>query len=184
MMLSKTRSRSNKRPKKPKSGFKALLEQFRAKPPWKARKKRIAARSIFKAHGDNPLKSYRRRFTDYQVMVRAQVARQDRLRNRTAAEIRFSEILDSMRMLYESEAIFQNGDRFILADFYFKAHKFVIELDGSAHDGQKGYDAGRDRWLLSQHGVRTVRLTNKYVLSTPRFALDKALAEIREDRKT
>jgi very-short-patch-repair endonuclease len=74
--------------------------------------------------------------------------------------LRFSELLDSMRVLYESEAIFQNCDRFILADFYFKAEKIVIELDGSAHDTQKNYDQGRDAWLLRTYGVTTVRIPN------------------------
>jgi very-short-patch-repair endonuclease len=133
---------------------------------------------VFKAHGDNPFKSYRRRFTDHQVMVRAEVARQARLRDRTSAEIIFSELLDSMGILYESEAIFQNGDRFILADFYFKAHKLVIELDGSAHDGQKRYDAGRDAWLLYTHKTRTIRITNRAVFKHPVEIVGLVMAEI------
>ena len=135
--------------------------------PIKRTHKPIAKRSVFKAHGDNPFKNYRRRFTDYQVMVRAEISRQNRLRNRTAAEIRFSEILDEERILYESEAIFLNGDRFILADFYFKAQKLVIELDGSAHDGQKGYDRGRDAWLLKTYCIKTIRFTNAEVFRDP-----------------
>lgn len=47
--------------------------------------------------------------------------------------------------------------------FKHKAAKLVIELDGSAHDGQKGYDAGRDAWLRSCHGVRAIRFTNQQV---------------------
>jgi very-short-patch-repair endonuclease len=39
----------------------------------------------------------------------------------------------------------------------------VIELDGSAHNGQKGYDAGRDKWLLRKNGVRTIRIENESV---------------------
>jgi hypothetical protein len=130
------------------------------KKPLKRSRKRIKARARFHAHGDNPLKVYRRRFTDLQVMVRANICRQERLRNRTRAELMFSEMLDGMWILYESEAVFLNGDRWILADFYFKAHKVVIELDGSAHDDQKEYDAGRDAWLLRAYGVRTIRFTN------------------------
>ena len=136
MFLLKTRSGPKKKPEK------------RLKP--------IAKRNVFNAHSDNPFKSYQRRLADYQVIVRAQIARQDRLRNRSPAEMRFSEMLDAERILYESEAIFLNGDRFILADFYFKAKKLVIELDGSAHEWQKGCDAGRDAWLLPVYGVNTV----------------------------
>lgn len=137
---------------------------LKRKTPLKRRRKQIKVRAKFKAHGDNPLKSYRRRFTDYQVMVRAEMCRQQRLCSRTRAEMAFSEMLDSLRILYQSEAIFQNGDRFILADFYFKAQKLVIEIDGSAHDGQKQYDAGRDAWLLRAYGERTIRFANRQVL--------------------
>lgn len=131
--------------------------------PIKRRRTKIAAKSVFKAHGDNPLKTYRRRFTDYQVTLRAEVSRQARLRNRTRAEMAFAELLDGLRIPYEVEKIFLNGDRHILADFYFKDRKFVVELDGSAHDNQKGYDAGRDAWLLRRYGVRTIRIENQSV---------------------
>jgi len=145
----------------------------------KRSRKAIAARSVFKAWGDNPTKTYRRRFTDYQVMIRAQICRQARLRNRTRAEIAFSELLDSIRILYESEAVFLNGDRFILADFYFKSHKLVIELDGSAHDSQKRYDAGRDAWLLRAHGVRTVRIRNSDVFTRRAWMVDAISSTLR-----
>lgn len=98
-------------------------------------------------------------------MVRAETARQARLRNRTRAEMAFCEFLDSHRILYEIENIFLNGDRWILADFYFKDRKLVIEIDGSAHDDQKNYDAGRDRWLLGTYGVRTIRIANQTVFT-------------------
>ena len=124
---------------------------------------KIAKKSVFKAHGDNPLKTYRRRLTDYQVMVRAEIARQARLRDRTAAEMVFCELLDDMRVLYESEKIFLNGDRFILVDVYVRSAKVAFEIDGSAHDGQKRYDAGRDAWLLRVHRIRTVRISNAEV---------------------
>jgi very-short-patch-repair endonuclease len=139
---------------------------FRKKKPAKRLKrsyKPIAKRTVFKAHGDNPLKTYRRRFTDYQVMIRAEVARLARLRNRTSAEMAFCSILDDMRVLYESEKIFLNGDRFILVDMYVKSSKLALEVDGSAHDDQKGYDGGRDKWLLRTYGVRTVRFANAEV---------------------
>jgi hypothetical protein len=133
------------------------------KKPLKRSRKRIKARARFHAHGDNPLKTYRRRFTDYQVMVRANICRQQRLRNRTKAEIAFCEMLDSLGVLYESEAIFLNGDRFVLIDMYVKSAKVAFEIDGTAHDSQEGYDAGRDRWLLKTYGVRTIRIENKDV---------------------
>jgi hypothetical protein len=59
----------------------------------KRKKFKIAKRSVFKAQGDNPLKSYRRKLTEYQVMARAEVHRQARLRNPTRAELAFAEML-------------------------------------------------------------------------------------------
>ena len=70
-----------------------------------------------------------------------------------------------MRVLYESEKIFMNGDGWIVADFYVKSAKLVFEIDGAAHDLQGGYDVGRDRWLPANYGVRTIRFINKQVLS-------------------
>jgi very-short-patch-repair endonuclease len=133
--------------------------------------KKIAKRSVFKALGDNAFKSYRRRYTDYQVMVRAEVSRQARLRNRTRAEMAFCELLDSRRILYEIEKIFLNGDRCILADFFLKDRMLAIEIDGSSHDGQKKYDAGRDDWLLRTYGVRTIRIHNSTVFRKPAEAI-------------
>jgi very-short-patch-repair endonuclease len=135
----------------------------KCKKPLKRAQKRMKARAKFKAHGDNQLKTYRRRFTDYQVTVHANVCRQQRLRNRTRAEMAFAEMLDRHQILYEVEKIFLNGDRFILADFYFKAHNLVIELDGSAHDAQKEYDAGRDAWLLRTYGLSSPWCKSRYV---------------------
>jgi hypothetical protein len=46
----------------------------------------------------------------------------------------------------------------------------AIEVDGSAHDDQKEYDADRDAWLLHAYGVRAVRLTNREVLGSSDLA--------------
>ena len=81
------------------------IRKKKASKPLKRTRKPIAAKSVFKAHGGNPLKSYRRRFTDYRVTTHANIRRQERLRNRTAAEMAFCAILDDLGVLYESEAI-------------------------------------------------------------------------------
>jgi very-short-patch-repair endonuclease len=64
--------------------------------------------------------------------------------------------------LCESEAIFLNGDRPQLADFYVNSAKLVFEVDGGYHldPKQKKHDA----WLLRRYGVRTVRFMNGDVL--------------------
>lgn len=78
-------------------------------------------------------------------MAHANKCRAERLQNRTKAEMALAELLDRERILYESEKIFLNGDRHIAVDFYVKPALLAIEVDGSAHDTQKSYDAGRDR---------------------------------------
>jgi very-short-patch-repair endonuclease len=158
------------------------LKPLSRKKPLKRSRKRIAARAKFKAHGDNPLKTYRRRFTDYQVMVRAEIARQARLRDRTSAEVAFCGMLDDIGVLYESEKVFLNGDRFIIVDMYVKDAKIAFEIDGSAHDGQKGYDDGRDKWLLRVYRVRTIRFTNEQIFRERPDVRSSVIKELKLDR--
>lgn len=145
----------------------ARAARKKPKPPKKRKpsRKRIASKSVFKAHGDNPLKSYRRRFTDYQVMIRAEACRQQRLRNRTRAEMAFAELLDRHRILYEIEKIVQNGDRFVLLDVWLPKWNLAIELDGSAHRHQEQYDYERSMWLARTHGMKVVRFQNADVFN-------------------
>ena len=49
-------------------------------------------------------------------------------------------------------------------DFYCDAAKLCVEVDGSQHDFSQEADAARDRWL-ARHGVRTVRILAKDILS-------------------
>jgi hypothetical protein len=128
--------------------------------PLKRRRKRIKARGKFHAHGADPTKEYRRKRTDYQVLAHAEMHRQSRLRNRTAGELMFADILRALDVWFVPETIFQNGDRYILVDFYLPAHKLAVEIDGSSHDDRGEYDAGRDKWLEAHHRVRTIRFTN------------------------
>ena len=123
----------------------------RKKPLTRARK-RIKPRGKFKAFGANAFKKYKRKRTDDEVMQYALRCRAERLRNRTHAEMVFAELLDRHRILYEIEKIFLNGDRHVLIDFYISSKNLAIEIDGSAHDTQKKYDAGRDRWLFEAYG--------------------------------
>ena len=62
-----------------------------------------------------------------------------------------------------------------MVDFYVKSSQLAIEVDGSAHDTQKSYDAGRDKWLYEAYGVRTLRLTNDEVLKTTQEALERIM---------
>lgn len=134
------------------------------------KRKPIARRSKFKAHGDNPLKTYRRRFSDYTVMCQAESARQARLRDRTLAELAFEEILVKLGVSYETEKIIQNGDRWVLLDYACGLRAF--EIDGSAHRDQPDYDAGRTRWLEGK-GYAVHRFTNYEVLQNPEETTQK-----------
>ncbi len=107
----------------------------------KRSRKRIKARAKFKAHGGNLTKTYRRRFTDYQVMIRANICRQERLRDRTPAEVAFSAMLDDLRILYEVEKIFRNCDRWVLLDFYFSSARSAFEIDGKSQVGHENYES-------------------------------------------
>jgi len=63
-------------------------------------------------------------------------------------------------------------DGFIV-DFYCHQSGLVVELDGTVHQTQKNYDAGRDR-TLSQRKLRTLRIKNEEI----RKNLEGVLARI------
>jgi very-short-patch-repair endonuclease len=117
-------------------------------------------------------------------MAHAEMHRQSRLRNPTAAELMFSDILRALDVWFVREKIFQNGDRYILADFFLPAKKLAVEIDGSSHDDRGGYDAGRDKWLLERHGVRTIRIANAEVLRHPLAVKDMIEKTLNEGRGT
>lgn len=168
-MLEKTSSR-NQSPRPPKIHF------------TKKRRKPLEKRRKFKDQS-NVIKTYGRKLTDYQVRIRAECARQARLRNPTLAEERFAEILTEMDIPFEREFIIQNGDRFILADFFVQPdgnragnappkNWIIFEIDGSAHKTQEKYDQGRTIWL-EEKGYQVIRFTNKTVLKTPEVVKEK-----------
>ena len=66
-------------------------------------------------------------------------------------------------------------DRYVV-DFYCRAAKLVVELDGKQHEWCSDYDAGRSE-VLHRLGVRVVRFTNEEVCDD----LDLVLARIRDE---
>jgi very-short-patch-repair endonuclease len=144
----------------------------------KRSRKKPKARARFIEHGKDPTKQYRRRFTDYQVMLRAEICRQQRLRNRTPAEMAFAELLDSHRILYEVEKIIQNGDKWVLLDVFIKAAKLCIEIDGTFHKDQADYDTDRSDSLFRRHGIRTIRFSNGDVLKRSEEVMQTVLYAI------
>jgi very-short-patch-repair endonuclease len=65
------------------------------------------------------------------------------------------------------------SDRYVV-DFYCRAAKLAVELDGKQHEWFTDYDAGRTE-ILGRLGVRVIRFTNEEVCAD----LDSVLARIR-----
>ena len=64
-----------------------------------------------------------------------------------------------------------------IVDFYCHAARLVVEIDGSPHRAQQGYDRLRDDYF-SRHGFRVLRLSNVSVrndLASVIFAIRAAL---------
>jgi len=53
-----------------------------------------------------------------------------------------------------------------IVDFFCAEARLVVELDGPSHDGRRGYDERRTKWLEGQ-GYRVVRLANEAVHERP-----------------
>jgi very-short-patch-repair endonuclease len=58
-----------------------------------------------------------------------------------------------------------------VVDFLCKEKKLIVELDGSQHNLQKGYDQRRTEFLTSQ-GYRVVRYWNNQVQQDGEAVLD------------
>lgn len=130
-------------------------------------RKQLNHKRKFKSFGQSSLKSYRRKRTDEQVRKYAEGKRQQRRLNPTRAEEAFAKILRAAGINFEREAIFLNGDKFVLLDFYLPGHHLAIECDGNIHAKQSAYDQGRDKWLCATHKIKTIRFRNEEILREP-----------------
>ena len=65
-----------------------------------------------------------------------------------------------------------------IVDFVCFERRLVIEVDGSQHQEQVGYDEERTRWLNSQ-GFEVLRLWNNQVLSDPDSVSEAILMKVR-----
>lgn len=89
-----------------------------------------------------------------------------RLRRRaTPAELHLWEALKDCQTGYHF--VFQAPLCGYIVDFYCRARKLVIEVDGGYHDvwSQKKADERRESHLIQKAGVRILRFTNGQVLS-------------------
>lgn len=136
------------------------LMVFRPQPkkglPPKKRRKSIARKSRFKLY-DHPGKTYRLEPTE-NIRRKAEECRVRQMAAENPAELWFAGILNQLGIAFDYQVIFYRTGSFIVADFVIKDHRVVFEIDGrAAHESQRGYDEGRDRWLATQ-GYRTVRI--------------------------
>lgn len=69
-------------------------------------------------------------------------------------------------------------DGFIV-DFYCHAAGLVIEVDGSVHREQSGYDSERDR-ILAARGLCVLRFTNAEVIRHPDTVIARLEAHLSE----
>jgi very-short-patch-repair endonuclease len=126
------------------------------------RRKRIARKGRFKLY-DNPTKQYRLEPTE-NIRSKAQKCRAEQLAHNWPAEAALADMLTQIGVQFERQAVIYRTGSYICVDILVRDRSVAFELDGSAHELQKGYDAGRDRWLEQTHGIRTVRLANRTVL--------------------
>jgi very-short-patch-repair endonuclease len=152
-------------------------------------RRQIARKSRFKLF-DNPLKPYKLPPTE-SIRRKAEECRARQIAAENPAELQFATILRQAGLHplqirdpgdirgFRYQVIFYRVGSFIVVDFVCDHQGIVFEIDGRAsHESQKGYDAGRDRWLLTQ-GFRTVRITATDVFRKRPYVLCRVKAELK-----
>ncbi|HSW59524.1 MAG TPA: endonuclease domain-containing protein [bacterium] len=56
--------------------------------------------------------------------------------------------------------LYNNKERFFIADFYCAKKKLVVEIDGKIHEKQKDYDELRE-YIIQSLGYKVIRFTNE-----------------------
>lgn len=135
----------------------------KSKKPIKRCITKLATRRKFKADWGDGKRT--RRFPDGEVLRRAREKQLERLSRPTEGENALAAILTRLAVGYEREKIVQNGDNFILLDFFLGKWKLVLEVDGSAHDSQRQYDHERSIWLAKTKGWNVMRSSNREVFN-------------------
>jgi very-short-patch-repair endonuclease len=60
---------------------------------------------------------------------------------------------------YPIHFTYENQTRFIIADFYCRSGKLIIEIDGKYHEEIRDRDKLRD-FLMKELGIKTLRFSN------------------------
>ncbi|MBH25882.1 MAG: hypothetical protein CMH57_15855 [Myxococcales bacterium] len=68
-----------------------------------------------------------------------------------------------------------------IADFYCKAAKLVVELDGSIHEATAEYDQERDAFMKLQ-GLQILRIQNEELLKSPGHVLAMIMGALNKPR--
>ncbi len=55
--------------------------------------------------------------------------------------------------------LYDNRERFFIADFYCAKKRLVVEIDGGIHEKQKDYDELRE-YIIKTLGYKMIRFTN------------------------
>lgn len=145
--------------------------------PEKKKKRYVIPRKArFKLY-DNPLKPYRLQPTE-DIRRKAEECRARQIAAENPVELWFAGILNQLGVKFQYQVMFYRVGSFICVDFICPEHKVAFEVDGEAyHQGQEGYDNGRDRWLLTQ-GYRTIRFKAKDVFKKRTDTLLRVKAEL------
>lgn len=108
-----------------------------------------------------------------------------KLRKRqTRSEKAFWEIA---RRLREDEGVYFWRQTVLLGwivDFWCPKLKLVVEIDGKTHKGREAYDKRRELVMEDELGAKTIRFTNKEVVTNPAIVEARMRAIIKQRRRT
>jgi very-short-patch-repair endonuclease len=88
-------------------------------------------------------------------------------KNRTKEELLFESLLKKVRVKFKAQKIivpYEDNHGGYVLDFYIKhPYRLCIEIDGYYHNSRTEKDAYRDKWLLENRNIRTIRIKNDEV---------------------
>jgi very-short-patch-repair endonuclease len=100
--------------------------------------------------------------------------RQNRLNNKTNAEIEFRRLLHKHKIKFTAERIFHvKSGIFYIVDFYIQTttkkgiNGIAIEINGSSHIGKGIKDNYKDDFLRNKIKAKVIRYTNKDIFKRP-----------------
>lgn len=104
--------------------------------------------------------------------------RKERMRKRTAAELKFHAILKELRIDFRSEKILSTGGRYSkkyrLIDFYLRDYNIGVEIDGNYH-------LTSDQFLKDTDRTEQLKRKKRKYRNEIRFTNDEILAGTKDD---